>query len=174
MSNIFYDLRQNFWFSKQLVKSAKHRAESILFVGPKIWDILHGFYIVIDSSEVSLSLSAWHSHSEETGSLIFQFQQFLTKFAKFSGGWCKIINHFRFFSQNDWPYYDKCPGKNNWKKLLQQKFQLPQFYFQSLGRFIQFLPPINCSWNNPTIFTNLQVQNESALINYLILCNIIV
>lgn len=131
MSNIFYDLRQNFWFSKQLVKSAKHRAESILFGGPKIWDILHGFYIVIDSSEVSLSLSAWHSHSEETGSLIFQFQQFLTKFAKFSGGWCKIINHFRFFSQNDCHIMINAQKKITEKSYYSKSFNYLSFIFKA-------------------------------------------
>ena len=72
------------WFSTPLVKSAKHGVESITFVGPKIWDILHGFYIVIDSLEVLLSFSAGQNHTEETGYFNIPIPDtliFLTKYA---------------------------------------------------------------------------------------------
>ena len=83
------------WFSTPLVKSAKHGFESITFVGPKIWDILHGFYIVIDSLEVLLSFSEGQNHTQETGYFNIPIPNtliFLTKYARFSRGWNKILS----------------------------------------------------------------------------------
>ena len=92
------------WFSTPLVKSAKHGVESITFVGPKVWDIVHGFYIVIDSLEVLLSFSAGQNHTEETGYFNIPIPDtliFLTKYANIRTFLTPWYTHLEDL-QNEW------------------------------------------------------------------------
>ena len=55
-----YNLRYNFLFSRPLVKSVYKGTESLLFLGPKIWDILPDTYKDLpDLNSFKIALKKW-------------------------------------------------------------------------------------------------------------------